>query len=73
MNDWDKDNLDFILTANKSELAEFYDQCNLEDLQYLSRLVTHELSRLHLMLAEQFDDIESVNEANTILNKIKAK
>ncbi len=73
MNDWDRDNLNFILNASKAELNAFYDECNAECLRYLSSLVTQELSKLHLEVVEQFDEVESFDEANYILNKIKAK
>ena len=73
MNDWDRDNLNFIMNASKAELNAFYDECDAEDLRYLSSLVTQELSKLHLEVAERFDEVESLDEANTILNKIKAK
>ena len=52
MNDWDRDNLNFILNADKNELAAFYDSCNSEDLNYLFRLVNWEIGRLRVAEAE---------------------
>ena len=69
MNDWDRDNLNFILNADKQELAAFYDQCNLEDLKYLGNLVRWELSQLRIAEAEEFDRVNEVDEARSVLSK----
>ena len=69
MNDWDRDNLNFILNAGKNELAAFYDACNSEDLNYLYRLVNWEISRLRMAEAEAFDQVDEIETANLILQK----
>ena len=69
MNDWDRDNLNFIMNADKNEPAAFYDSCNVEDLQYLGRLVQWELSRLRILEAEEFDQVYDTEQAKSILNK----
>lgn len=73
MNDWDKDNLNFIMTASKAELDEFYEQCDPSDLKYISKLINSELAKLNLALAEYFDEIDSVDQANAVLSKFKLK
>ena len=69
MNDWDRDNLNFILNDDKNELAAFYDSCNSEDLNYLFRLVNWEIGRLRVAEAEEFDQVKETNTANLILQK----
>ena len=71
MNDWDRDNLNFILNADKNELAAFYDACNSEDLNYLFKLVNWELSRLRVAEAEAFDQVDEIETANLILQKFR--
>ena len=69
MNEWDRDNLNFILNADKNELAAFYDSCNSEDLNYLFRLVNWEIGRLRVAEAEEFDRVVETETANLILQK----
>lgn len=71
MNDWDRNNLNFILNADKNELAAFYDSCNSEDLNYLFRLVNWELSQLRIAEAEAFDQVDETDTANLILQKFR--
>jgi hypothetical protein len=69
MNDWDRDNLNFILNADKNELAAFYDSCDSKDLAYLFRLVNWEMGRLRIAEAEEFDQVDKTETANLILQK----
>lgn len=69
MNDWDRDNLNFIMKASKHELAAFYSECNIEDLKYLGNLVQWELSRLRVLEAEEFDEVIEIDEAQSVLKK----
>jgi hypothetical protein len=69
MNDWDRDNLNFILNADKNELAAFYDSCDSKDLTYLFRLVNWEMGRLRVAEAEEFDQVDETKTANLILQK----
>jgi hypothetical protein len=71
MNDWDRDNLNFILNADKNELAAFYDSCDSKDLAYLFRLVNWEMGRLRVAEAEEFDQIDEIETANLILQKFR--
>jgi hypothetical protein len=69
MNDWNRDNLNFILNADKNELAAFYDSCDSKDLAYLFRLVNWEIGRLRISEAEEFDQVDKTETANLILQK----
>jgi len=69
MNDWNRDNLNFILNADKNELAAFYDSCDSKDLAYLFKLVNWEIGRLRISEAEEFDQVDKTETANLILQK----
>ena len=69
MNDWNRANLNFILNADKNELAAFYDSCDSKDLAYLFRLVNWEIGRLRISEAEEFDQVDKTETANLILQK----
>jgi hypothetical protein len=69
MNDWDRDNINFILNADKNELAAFYDSCDSKDLAYLFRLVNWEIGRLRVVEAEEFDKVVDTDKAESILKK----
>jgi len=69
MNDWDRDNLNFILNADKQELKAFYDECDSNDLMYLANLVQWELNRLRILEVEEFDKVVEIDEAQSVLRK----
>jgi hypothetical protein len=69
MNDWDRDNLNFILNADKNELAAFYDSCDSKDLNYLFRLVNWEIGRLRVSEAEEYDKVVEIDQAQSVLKK----
>lgn len=69
MNQFDRDNLNFILNAPIEELQLFYSQCDTNDLLYLMSLVNNELGTLRLTEVEQFDEVVEVKEAATFLKR----
>lgn len=69
MNQFDRDNLNFILNAPIEELQLFYSQCDTNDLLYLMSLVNYELGTLRLTEVEQFDEVVEVKEAATFLKR----
>jgi len=69
MNQFDRDNLNFILNAPIEELQLFYSQCDTNDLLYLMSLVNNELGTLRLTEVEQFDEVTEVKEAATFLKR----
>lgn len=73
MNDFDRENLDWLMNASREELAEFYDQADTEDLMYLLRLVRFELSKLQLEDLELTDEVEDTTQAKNILQKFRLK
>lgn len=77
MNDFDRDNLDWFLSCDQSELNEWYDQATVDDLLYMATLLRQ--ARTELMIQEQeildseFQDTNTLNEAQDVLKKIMEK
>jgi hypothetical protein len=69
MNEWDRDNLNFILNASTQELKAFYDECDTDDLMYLGKLVAWDLSRLRILEAEEYDKVVEIDLAQSVLKK----
>lgn len=72
MNDWDYDNLQFLLSCNQKEFGEFveslYDQ---EDLNYAINLVQRGISLLKVEMMESTDDVDDVSLALEVISKVK--
>lgn len=64
MNEHDKNNLNFILSLSDKARADFYDQCDVDDLQYAKELIQVEMSNLFMMELEFFDQVEDTELAD---------
>lgn len=72
MNDWDRENLEFLLTANKEVLDDWYQQLTPDDLLYAFELLARHRDELNerieeLELAEKEE--EGFPEAVSVLEK----
>ena len=72
MNDWDRDNLEFLLAANAEVLTDWYNQLSPDDLLYAFELLarhrdelTERIEELELMEKEE----EGFPEAVSVLEK----
>ena len=54
MNDWDRDNLEFLLAANKEVLNDWYNQLSADDLLYAFEL----LAAHRVELQERVEELE---------------
>ena len=71
MNDWDRDNLDFLLSCNWAEFEEFVESLyEMEDLQYAIDLIRRGISTFLVNDMEAADEVESVEDAKVALEKI---
>jgi hypothetical protein len=76
MNDWDKDNLEFILYANSQEFEEWMQQANRDDIDYALQLI--QLHKTELKVAEmeflesESDDLDCAL-ALSFINRVKEK
>jgi hypothetical protein len=72
MNEWDRDNLRFLLTSDKATLDEWYAQCDADDIAYALELMKAYKSELMLKEFEYIDELaeEDLSAANKLLSKI---
>jgi hypothetical protein len=72
MNEWDRDNLRFLLTSDKATLDDWYAQCDADDIAYALELLKAYKSELMIKELEFIDEIadEDTSVANELLSKI---
>jgi hypothetical protein len=77
MNDWDRNNLHFILDSDEATLEDFYSWATEDDLAYALSLVREARTELLIQEAEILDEIltnataDDVSEATTMLRKFQ--
>lgn len=69
MNDWDKDNLRFIMNKNSVEFNEWMEQACDDDLQYAQELIRAAKAEIALQVAQLCDEVEDLSEAKAVLGK----
>jgi len=67
MNDWDRNNLHFILDSDEETLADFYSWATEDDLAYALSLVREAKTELIVQEAELMDEVEDVSQAQSVL------
>jgi hypothetical protein len=67
MNDWDRNNLHFILDSDEATLDDFYSWATEDDLTYALELVRTAMSELIVQEAELMDEVEDVSAAQSVL------
>lgn len=48
MNDWDRNNLDFLLKSDDQTFTQFLEESSEEDLAYALELIAKEIGRAHV-------------------------
>lgn len=71
MNEWDKDNLHFLLTVDPEVFEDWLAQADEDDIEYAIELLQQAKSELLLQKMEILDDVEDTTDAKSILQKIK--
>jgi hypothetical protein len=71
MNDWDKDNLHFLLTVDPEVFEDWLAQADEDDVEYAIELLQQAKSELLLQKMEILDDVEDTTDAKSILQKIR--
>jgi len=69
MNDWDKNNLNFIMSLKGEQLGDWMDSVDSDDIAYALELIQQELTSLHLQLLETQDEVENFDLAKAVINK----
>lgn len=72
MNEWDRDNLNFLMSCPQVTLSRMAKEMDLEDLNYAINLLRIGRSELMVQEMEQcLDYVEDLTVAKNLLNKIK--
>lgn len=77
MNDWDRDNLNFILNTTDEDFVDWMEQADAEDIDYAIRLIhehKQELSLKETVLLDEWSEEQiDLTEANDVLSKFRLK
>ena len=71
MNDWDRDNLEFIMNSSTKEFEDWLDQADNEDVFYALELIRMAKTELIVQEMELSDDVSNFKEANQLIERIK--
>jgi len=73
MNEWDQDNLSFLLNSSPETLADWYEKMDKSDIDYAFKLLA--IAKTELDVKEMYinDDITDTNEAAAVIAKIQSK
>ena len=71
MNDWDRDNLHFIMNSDDGAFEEWLYQADDEDVEYALELIRLAKAELIKQEHEILDEVEDVSEAKELLAKFR--
>ena len=71
MNDWDRDNLHFILNTTDESFEEWLDQADNDDVEYALNLIRIAKAELLTQEHELLDDVENTAEADLLIERIR--
>lgn len=69
MNDWDKNNLNFILSLKAAEFDEWYESLSQDDLEYAMELLKQARVEVGMQVASLFDEPKTLKDARKALAK----
>lgn len=70
MNEWDRNNLNFLLSADEATMQEWYKTVTEDDLTYAFELLALHKEELNAQIVElELEDKESYDEAEAVLRK----
>jgi hypothetical protein len=69
MDERDKSNLEFLLSASPDILQDWYDKMNADDHQYARELLEISQMELDLRILELIDDVDHVDDAHQLLQQ----
>jgi hypothetical protein len=72
MNEWDRDNLDFIMNCSEDGFDEWLDQADNDDINYALSLIRLAKTEMMVQEMELTDDISNFSEANKLIERIKS-
>ena len=74
MNEWDRDNLNFILNTSDEAFSEWMLQADEDDIDYALELISkhrEEITLKEYLLKVDNEDVSCFDEANTVLQKFR--
>lgn len=71
MNDWDRDNLNFIMNISEDGFDEWLEQADNDDIDYALSLIRIAKSELLVEELNIMDDVEDTAVAKAILDRIR--
>ena len=71
MNEWDRDNLDFILNTTDESFEEWLDQADDSDIDYALKLIRIAKAELLTQEIELLDNVDNTAEANSLIDRIR--
>lgn len=71
MNEWDRDNLEFIMNTSSKEFDEWLIQASDDDVNYALELIRMAKAELIVQEMEFTDGVSNFNEANKLIQRIK--
>lgn len=71
MNDWDRDNLHFILNTTDESFEEWLDQADNDDVDYALSLIRTAKAELLTQEHELLDEVNDTAEANLLIDRIR--
>lgn len=71
MNEWDKDNLEFIMNTTNESFDEWLDQADNDDIAYALELIRMAKAELMVQEMEFTDEISNFSEASQLIDRIK--
>lgn len=73
MNDHDRDNLNFLLTASRATMREWHEQASQDDYDYAMELLQQAMTELAVQELEMLDQTadQDVSQARTLLTKFQ--
>ena len=72
MNEWDRDNLDFIMNCSEDGFDEWLDQADNDDINYALSLIRLAKTEMMVQEMELTDNISNFSEANKLIERIKS-
>jgi hypothetical protein len=71
MNEWDRDNLQFILNTTDESFEDWLDQADNDDVEYALSLIRIAKAELLTQEYELLDEVNDMSEANLLIDRIR--
>jgi len=71
MNDWDRDNLQFILNTTDESFEDWLDQADNDDIDYALSLIRTAKAELLTQEHELLDEVNDMSDANLLIDRIR--